>query len=83
MTQLLYLPPDQAPGVPSGAVPAFFAGLDRFYCYYYDGRSNHIVRSVGDILEEAGPGSFHVHMLHERGRLRPLSHCAKTSTTAA
>ena len=62
VTQLLYLPPDRTPGLPGGAVPAFFSGLDRFYCYYYDGRSNSIVRSVGDILEETEPGSFHVHM---------------------
>ena len=62
VTQLLYLPPDRAPGAPSAAVPAFFAGLDRFYAYYYDGRCNSILRSVGDILEETEPGSFHVHM---------------------
>ena len=62
VTQLLYLPPDRTAGTPSGTVPAFFAGLDRFYCYYYDGRCNSILRSVCDILEQAEPGSFHVHM---------------------
>lgn len=62
VTQLLYLPPDRTAGTPSGTVPAFFAGLERFYCYYYDGRCNSILRSVCDILEQAEPGSFHVHM---------------------
>ena len=62
VTQLLYLPPEHTHNVFSETVPAFFAGLDRFYCYYYDGRSNSIVRSVIDILQEDEPGPFHVHM---------------------
>ena len=62
VTQLLYLPPDRVPGVSSGIVPAFFAGLNSFFAYYYDGRSNRIVHSVADILEEIAPGEFHVQM---------------------
>lgn len=61
VTQLLYLP-EKKTNACMGTVPAFFAGLDHFYVYYYDGRSNSILGSVVDILEEAERGNFHVHM---------------------
>lgn len=61
VTQLLFLP-EKKTGHRSGAAPAFFAGLDRFYVYYYDGRSNSILGSVVDILEEVECGRFHIHM---------------------
>ena len=62
VTQLLYLPPEHIPGMPAGEVPAFFSGLSRFFYYYYDGRSNTVIHSVADILEEAAPGEFHIQM---------------------
>lgn len=45
-----------------GHAPAFFAGLARFYVYYYDGRTKRIVRSVVDVGEETSPGRFAVEM---------------------
>lgn len=62
VTQLLWLPQEAVPGVSCSTVPTFFAGLNRFYLYYYDGRSNSILRSVADILEENSAGVFHVQM---------------------
>ena len=62
VTQLLYLPPSQRNGTTAGEVPAFFFVFYRFYAYYYDGRSNRIVRSVADILEEVGRGAYHIQM---------------------
>lgn len=62
VTQLLWLPQGAVPDVTSSAVPTFFAGLNRFYLYCYDGRSNNILRSVADILEEKDNGVFYVQM---------------------
>lgn len=62
LVQLLWLPPDAGPSGAAQAVPAFFAGLSRFYLYYYDGRSKQVIRCVADILEPYGPGKFHVQM---------------------
>lgn len=62
VTQLLYFPEETGNTPSGGAVPAFFAGLNRFYVYYYDGRSKHILGSVVDVLEKTEAGKFHVHM---------------------
>ena len=38
--------------------PSFFRGLDRFYSYFYDGRSGKLVQSLFDIFAPSGPNSF-------------------------
>ena len=60
VTQLLCLSPGPLHAAPAGMVPAFFAGLSRFYLYYFDGRSNHIVRCVADISQQNEKGAFAV-----------------------
>lgn len=62
ITQLLYIPETTHKGALMHSVPAFFTDLRRVYLYCYDGRSNGILRSVIDILDELEPGRFHVHM---------------------
>jgi transcriptional regulator with XRE-family HTH domain len=47
--QLLYIPPNNK--VISNNIPsAFFQHSSRFYSYFYDGRNNHLVKCVMDII---------------------------------
>lgn len=62
VTQLLYFPVKAARETASGTIPAFFSGLDRMYLYYYDGRTNRIIRSVADISAAEAAGIFRVQM---------------------
>ncbi|HIR31027.1 MAG TPA: helix-turn-helix transcriptional regulator [Candidatus Faecousia faecavium] len=62
VTQLLYLPLAAYTAAPSGTIPAFFAGMNHFFMYYYDGRTNQVTRSVLDITSGSEPGVFHVQM---------------------
>ena len=62
VTQLLALPPARRAAGAPGQVPAFFAGLDRFYIYAYDGRSRIMLRCVVDVLEQISSRAFRVQM---------------------
>ena len=62
ITQLLHLPQDAVPSPYDSTPPAFFAGINRFYIYAYDGRSNDLLRSVVDILEEDRANVYRVQM---------------------
>lgn len=47
--QLLYFEPQSCAFGLSDSVPAFFRGLQQFYLYYFDGRTNKITRCVADL----------------------------------
>lgn len=58
--KLLYYAPMPTEELEADSIPAFFRGVDRLYMYYFDGRSNSLVRSVIDIRAKAGPHTYDV-----------------------
>ncbi|MGM0890574.1 MAG: helix-turn-helix domain-containing protein [Bacillota bacterium] len=50
--QLLYMEPKQASILTNNIPSTFFKNSTRFYSYFYDGRSNKLVRCVVDILAQ-------------------------------
>ena len=45
-----------------GNTPGFFAGLAQFYGYIFDGRDNHILQCVFDVLSENEPNQYKIMM---------------------
>ena len=60
--QLLYNRPASSTVGFHGTAPGFFAGLTQFYGYIFDGRDNHIIQCVFDVLSENDPGQYKVMM---------------------
>lgn len=60
--QLLYCRPAADSVSFQGNAPGFFAGLAQFYGYIFDGRDNHIIQCVFDVLSENDPGQYKVMM---------------------
>lgn len=59
---LYYLPSVAPLSQPANASPSFFTGLSRFYSYLFDGRNNHLLRCVFDILSESEASGYKIMM---------------------
>lgn len=59
--RLLYTEPSK-PVEHKSSTPTFFKGLNTFYSYVYDGRSNKLMRCVFDVLAEENTDRFKVMM---------------------
>nr|WP_325201089.1 helix-turn-helix transcriptional regulator [uncultured Oscillibacter sp.] len=66
-----------AAGLREGA-PGFFAGLAQFYGYIFDGRDNHIIRCVFDVLSENEPNQYKVMMYMNYYDFRHYQRCETT-----
>ncbi|WP_292017922.1 helix-turn-helix domain-containing protein, partial [Megasphaera sp. UBA4233] len=51
LEQLLYMPPENVP-TETVTVPNFFKNLNHMYIYMYDGRNNHLNRTIIDVFPE-------------------------------
>ncbi len=60
--QLLYTPASEKAQSQREITPAFFQGLDRFYCYYFDGRNGKLIRSVFDVFSRIGVNQYKIAM---------------------
>ena len=78
MEQLLYCPPKRAVISPSSTNPAFFSGVSQFYSYLFDGRSNHIIRCVFDVLSETGDHQYKIMMYMNYKDFKNYQHCENT-----
>lgn len=56
--QLLYIPPQNSDSLSNSIPSAFFQNSSRFYSYFYDGRSNRLVKCVMDILARTDTDSY-------------------------
>lgn len=56
--QLLYIPPENNPIISNSIPSAFFQNSSRFYSYFYDGRSNRLVKCVMDIITRTNTSSY-------------------------
>lgn len=56
--QLLYIPPQNSDSLSNSIPSTFFQNSSRFYSYFYDGRSNHLVKCVMDILARTDAASY-------------------------
>lgn len=59
---LYYLPSVAPLSQPASVSPSFFTGLSRFYSYLFDGRNNHLLRCVFDILSESEASGYKIMM---------------------
>lgn len=76
--QLLYCRPADGALIHSGYTPAFFSGLVQFYGYLFDGRDNHIIRCVFDVLSEANPNQFKIMMYMNYYEFEHYQRCETT-----
>lgn len=60
--QLFWCPPVAGATNFQGKTLGFFAGLAQFYGYIFDGRDNHIIQCVFDVLSENDLGQYKVMM---------------------
>ena len=60
--QLLYTPVSEKNSLQREIVPAFFQDVDRFYCYYFDGRNGKIVRSAFDVFSRIDVNQYKIAM---------------------
>lgn len=56
--QLLYMEPDVEIYYANNEPSAFFKNSSRFYSYYYDGRSNGLIKCVMDVFPQSDPPRF-------------------------
>lgn len=60
--QLLYTPISEKHPQQREIVPAFFQDVDRFYCYYFDGRIGKLVRSAFDVFSRIDVNQYKIAM---------------------
>lgn len=60
--QLLYTPVSEKHPQQREIVPAFFQDVDRFYCYYFDGRIGKLVRSAFDVFSRIDVNQYKIAM---------------------
>lgn len=60
--QLLYTPTSEKAQLQREVTPAFFQGLTRFYCYYFDGRNGKLVRSAFDVFSRIDVNQYKIAM---------------------
>ena len=60
--QLLYTPVSEKKPSQREIVPAFFQDVDRFYCYYFDGRIGKLVRSAFDVFSRIDVNQYKIAM---------------------
>lgn len=60
--QLLYTPVSEKHPQQREIVPAFFQDVDRFYCYYFDGRIDKLVRSAFDVFSRIDVNQYKIAM---------------------
>ena len=73
---LLYCPPGREPrGIEESPTPAFFSGLTRFYSYFFDGRTNSLIRCAFD-LQSPDTGEVMMYM-----NFRDYEFCQKCENT--
>ncbi len=58
--------------------PAFFQGLDRFYCYHFDGRNGKLTRSVFDVFSPLGVNRYKIAMYMNCRDLEGYQRCENT-----
>lgn len=76
--QLLYCPPRRAVISSQNNSPAFFNGVSQFYSYLYDGRSNHIIRCLFDVLPEAENDQYKIMMYMNFKDFKNYQQCENT-----
>ena len=76
--QLLYCPPRRAVISSQNNSPAFFNGVSQFYSYLYDGRSNHIIRCLFDVLSEAENDQYKIMMYMNFKDFKNYQQCENT-----
>ena len=76
--QLLYCPPSRAVISSQNNSPAFFNGVSQFYSYLYDGRSNHIIRCLFDVLSEAENDQYKIMMYMNFKDFKNYQQCENT-----
>ena len=76
--QLLYCPPRRAVISSQNNRPAFFNGVSQFYSYLYDGRSNHIIRCLFDVLSEAENDQYKIMMYMNFKDFKNYQQCENT-----
>lgn len=60
--QLLYAPITEKNPSQREIVPAFFQDVNRFYCYYFDGRIGKLVRSAFDVFSRIDVNQYKIAM---------------------
>ena len=60
--QLLYTPVSEKSQIQREVTPAFFQGLTRFYCYYFDGRNGKLIRSAFDVFSRMDVNQYKIAM---------------------
>ena len=78
MEQLLYCPPRRTVISSQNNSPAFFNGVSQFYSYLYDGRSNHIIRCLFDVLSEAENDQYKLMMYMNFKDFKNYQQCENT-----
>ena len=76
--QLLYCPPRRTVISSQNNSPAFFNGVSQFYSYLYDGRSNHIIRCLFDVLSEAENDQYKIMMYMNFKDFKNYQQCENT-----
>lgn len=76
--QLLYCPPKRAVISSKSNNPAFFNGVSQFYSYLYDGRSNHLIRCVFDVLSETEEQQYKIMMYMNIKDFKNYQNCENT-----
>lgn len=76
--QLLYCPPKRVSLSSSNSNPAFFSGVSQFFSYLFDGRSNHIIRCVFDVLSETAEHQYKIMMYMNYKDFQNYQNCENT-----
>lgn len=76
--QLLYCSPKRTAISSQSSSPAFFSGVSQFYSYLYDGRSNHLISCVFDVLSETEDGQYKIMMYMNFKEFKNYQHCENT-----
>ncbi|MGN0158608.1 MAG: helix-turn-helix domain-containing protein [Brotaphodocola sp.] len=76
--QLLYCPPKRVTLSSNSSSPAFFSGVSQFYSYLFDGRSNHIIRCVFDVLSETAEHQYKIMMYMNYKDFQNYQNCENT-----
>ena len=76
--QLLCCPPKRAVISSKSNSPAFFNGVSQFYSYLYDGRSNHLIPCVFDVLSETEEQQYKIMMYMNFKDFKNYQNCENT-----
>lgn len=69
---------DRAFSSPNGNLPAFFSGISQFYSYVFDGRKNHLIRCVFDVLSRAEDNRYKMMMYMNFNEYETYQNCENT-----